>query len=180
MLTGLSFILYIYYILCVVRRAAYPQLIQFNTRNIYKIRIVQTPRVLQWSRTAILQQESPSHQGTEKQRRREWERARCASPSAPHQLLCTRLCIHRIRAHTRPHNALHSPSIVTTEASFPLPHSQHTILVQLQITLFWNLGCGPLDANCIKLTWRSNCPIVCLVVLPRQHIRMVHLSWTVV
>ena len=67
MLTGLSFILYIYiYILCVVRRATYPKLIQFNTRNVYKIRKVQTPRVLQWSRTAILQQESPSHQGTEK------------------------------------------------------------------------------------------------------------------
>ena len=31
-----------------------------------KKRIVQTPRVLQWSRTAILQQESPSHHGTEK------------------------------------------------------------------------------------------------------------------
>ena len=27
---------------------------------------MQTPRVLQWSVTAILQQESPSHQGTEK------------------------------------------------------------------------------------------------------------------
>ena len=62
MLTGLSFIL------CVVRRAAYPKLIQFNARNVYKIRIVQTqaPRVLQWERTAIFQQESPSHQGTEK------------------------------------------------------------------------------------------------------------------
>ena len=54
------------YILCVVRRAAYPKLIQFNARNVYKIRIVQTPHVLQWSRTAILQQESPSHQGIEK------------------------------------------------------------------------------------------------------------------
>ena len=54
------------YILCVVRRAAYPKLIQFNARNVNKIRIVQTPRVLQWSRTAILQQESPSHHGTEK------------------------------------------------------------------------------------------------------------------
>ena len=57
---------YIIYILCVVRRAAYPKVIQFNTRNVYKIRIVQTPCVQQWSRTAILQQESPSHQGTEK------------------------------------------------------------------------------------------------------------------
>ena len=47
----------------VVRRAAYPKLIQFNVRNVYKIRVVQTP---QWSRTAILQQESPSHQGIEK------------------------------------------------------------------------------------------------------------------
>ena len=56
---------YIIYI-CVVRRAAYPKLIQFNVRNVYKIRVVQTPRVLQWSRTAILQQESPSHQGIEK------------------------------------------------------------------------------------------------------------------
>ena len=56
--------LYIY--IYVVRRAAYPKLIQFNARNVYKIHIVQTPRVLQWSRTAILQQESPSHQGTEK------------------------------------------------------------------------------------------------------------------
>ena len=53
-------------LLCVVRRAAYPKLIQFNARNVNKIRIVQTPRVLQWSRTAILQQESPSHHGTEK------------------------------------------------------------------------------------------------------------------
>ena len=50
-----------FYILCVVRRAAYPKLIQFNARNVYKIRIVQTPRVLQWSRTAILQQDFPSH-----------------------------------------------------------------------------------------------------------------------
>ena len=30
-------------------------------------------------------------------------RLRCGS-------FCTRLCIHRIRAHTHPHNALHSPS----------------------------------------------------------------------
>ena len=52
--------------LCVARRATYPKLIQFNARNVYKIRIVQTPCVLQWSRTAILQQESPSHQGIEK------------------------------------------------------------------------------------------------------------------
>ena len=52
--------------ICVVRRAAYPKLIQFNARNVHKICIVQTPRVLQWSVTAILQQESPSHQGTEK------------------------------------------------------------------------------------------------------------------
>ena len=51
MLTGLSFILYICYILCVVRRAAYPKLIQFNARNVYKIRIVQMPRVLQWNGT---------------------------------------------------------------------------------------------------------------------------------
>ena len=63
----LKLLVYIYiYILCVVRRAAYPKLIQFNARNVYKIRIVQTPRVLQWSRTAIFQQETPSHQGTEK------------------------------------------------------------------------------------------------------------------
>ena len=34
-----------------------------STKYIY---IVQTPRVLQWSRTAILHQESPSHHGTEK------------------------------------------------------------------------------------------------------------------
>ena len=57
---------YIYMYMCVVRRAAYPKLIQFNVRNVYKIRVVQTPRVLQWSHTAILQQESPSHQGIEK------------------------------------------------------------------------------------------------------------------
>ena len=66
MQTGLSFILYIYIYMCVVRRAAYPKLIQFNVRNVYKIRLAQTPRVLQWSSTAILQQESPSHQGIEK------------------------------------------------------------------------------------------------------------------
>ena len=53
-------------LLCVVRRAAYLKLIQFSARNVHKIRIVQTPRVLQWSRTAILQQESTSHQGIEK------------------------------------------------------------------------------------------------------------------
>ena len=45
---------YIIIYICVVRRAAYPKLIQFNVRNVYKIRIVQTPRVLQWNRTAIL------------------------------------------------------------------------------------------------------------------------------
>ena len=48
----------------VVRRAAYPKLIQFNARSVYKILIVRTTCVLQWSCTAILQQESPSHQGT--------------------------------------------------------------------------------------------------------------------
>ena len=31
---------YIYILLCVVRRAAYPKLIQFNPRNVYKICIV--------------------------------------------------------------------------------------------------------------------------------------------
>ena len=31
--------------------------------------------------------------------------------AAPHQPLCTRLHIHRIRAHACPHNALHSPVI---------------------------------------------------------------------
>ena len=54
---------FFYIMLCVVRRAAYSKL---NARNVYKIRIVQMPRVLQWSRTAILQQKSQSHQGTEK------------------------------------------------------------------------------------------------------------------
>ena len=71
MLTGASHIyiyiyIYIYILLCVVRRAAYPKRIQFNARNVHKIRIEQTPRVLQWSRTAILQQESLSHQVIEK------------------------------------------------------------------------------------------------------------------
>ena len=33
-----------------------------------------------------------------------------AAPAAPHQPLCTRLRIHRIRAHARPYNAVHSPS----------------------------------------------------------------------
>ena len=33
-----------------------------------------------------------------------------AAPAAPHQPLSTRLRIHRIRAHARPHNAVHSPS----------------------------------------------------------------------
>ena len=116
------------------------------------------PRVLQWSRTAILQHESPSHHGTEKtdcsgtfmQRLLRWkyrnvlharrrsqafsfahtllsvcavtETSMCqscthpwttchAAPAAPHHPLCTRLRIHRIRAHARPHNAVHSPSI---------------------------------------------------------------------
>ena len=55
--------IYIYVCVC---HTSYPKLIQFNARNVYRIRIVQTSRVLQWSRTAILQQESPSHQGVEK------------------------------------------------------------------------------------------------------------------
>ena len=73
---------FFYIYICVVRRAAYPKLIQFNARNVYTI--PQSPCVLQWSRTAILQQESPSHQGTEDrlQRRRERERARRASETA--------------------------------------------------------------------------------------------------
>ena len=66
MLTGISFILYIMCRRMSVCRATYPKLIQFNVSKVYKIRIVLTPHVLQWSRTAILQQESPSHQGTEK------------------------------------------------------------------------------------------------------------------
>ena len=33
-----------------------------------------------------------------------------AAPAAPHQPLSTRLRIHRIRAHARPHNAVHPPS----------------------------------------------------------------------
>ena len=53
---GTFFYIIMYIYICVVRRAAYPKLIQFNVRNVYKMRIVQTPRVLQWSRTAILQQ----------------------------------------------------------------------------------------------------------------------------
>ena len=66
MLTATFFIIIYYYILCVVHCAAYPKLIQFNAHNVNKIRIMQTPHVLQWSRTAILQQESQSHHETEK------------------------------------------------------------------------------------------------------------------
>ena len=33
------------------------------------------------------------------------------APATPHQPLSTHLCIHRIRAHARPHNAVHSPSL---------------------------------------------------------------------
>ena len=58
------------FLICVVRRAAYPKLIQFNARNATYSSLELVPRpqrnVLQWSRTAILQQESPSHQGIEK------------------------------------------------------------------------------------------------------------------
>ena len=36
-----------------------------------------------------------------------------AAPAAPHHPLCTRLRIHRIRAHARPHNAVHSPSVLS-------------------------------------------------------------------
>ena len=35
-----------------------------------------------------------------------------AAPAAPHQPLSMCLRIHRIRAHARPHNAVHSPSIL--------------------------------------------------------------------
>ena len=66
----------------VVRRAAYPKLIKFNARSVYKILIVRTTCVLQWSCTAILQQESPSHQGTKTDCSVEASERVCASETA--------------------------------------------------------------------------------------------------
>ena len=43
-----------------------------------------------------------------------------AAPAAPHQPLSMRLRIHRIRAHARPQNAVHSPSICMKIALFDL------------------------------------------------------------
>ena len=164
------------YILCVicVRRAAYPKLIQFNARNVYKIRIVQTP-MESYSNSSARVPEPSGNREDRLQRRRERERTRRASETAeqreerlrvrrardrarraaqtaeerdarlrqirdnrrqslateseeeravrlqqmrdrlasetdPNQLHQNTLRIHRIRAHARPHNAVHSPS----------------------------------------------------------------------
>ena len=79
-LTGLSFI-YIY-ILCVVRRAAYPKLIQFNARNVYKIRIVQCSTMESYSNSSARVPESSGNREDRLQRRRERERARRTSETA--------------------------------------------------------------------------------------------------
>ena len=76
MLTGL---LYIYYILCVVRRAAYPKHVHVNARTIYKIRIVQCSTVESYSNSSARVPKSSGNREDRLQRRRERERARRAS-----------------------------------------------------------------------------------------------------
>ena len=62
--------------------------------------------------------ESGSEREARLQRNREGQRGQQSQlplfeqPAVPHQPLCTRLRIHRIRAHARHHNALHSPSYI--------------------------------------------------------------------
>jgi len=64
MLTGLSFILYIIYYIYVL----YVVLHILNLPNLTHVTSISRRHMFytEWSRTAILQQESPSHQGTEK------------------------------------------------------------------------------------------------------------------
>ena len=62
-----------------------------------------------------------------------------AAPAAPHQPLCTRLRIHRIRAHARPHNALHSPSYVSKLQV--LLHTPMPILAVALALFFWMTCC---------------------------------------
>ena len=55
-----------------------------------------------------------------------WMLNAATPPAAPHQPLSTRLRrIHRIRAHARPHNAVHSPSIKTSKPGLLLNASHH-------------------------------------------------------
>ena len=83
MQTGISYIyIYIYILLCVVRRAAYPKLIQFNARNVYKIRIVQCSTMESYSNSSARVPESSGNREDRLQRRRERERAHRASETA--------------------------------------------------------------------------------------------------
>ena len=70
------------YILCVVRRATYPKLIQFNARNVYKIRIVQCSTMESYSNSSARVPKSSGNREDRLQRRRERERARRASETA--------------------------------------------------------------------------------------------------
>ena len=75
--------IYIYILLlCVVRRAAYPKLIQFNARNVYKIRIVRCSTMESYSNSSARVPESSGNGEDRLQRRRERERARRASETA--------------------------------------------------------------------------------------------------
>ena len=76
---GTFFYIYIYMCVCVVRRAAYPKLIQFNAHNVYKIRIVQCSTMESYSNSSARVPESSGNREDRLQRRRERERARRAS-----------------------------------------------------------------------------------------------------
>ena len=98
MQTGISYI-YIYILLCVVRRAAYPKLIQFNARNVYKIRIVQCSTMESYSNSSARVPESSGNREDRLQRRRERERAHRASETAEQRE--ERLRVRRARDRAR-------------------------------------------------------------------------------
>ena len=92
--------IYIYILLlCVVRRAAYPKLIQFNARNIYKIRIVQCSIMESYSNSSARVPESSGNREDRLQRRRERERAHRASETAEQRE--ERLRVRRTRDRAR-------------------------------------------------------------------------------
>ena len=91
---------YIYIYVCVVRRAAYPKLIQFNARNVYKIRLVQCSTMESYSNSLARVPQSSGNRVDRLQRRRERERARRASETAEQRE--ERLRVRRARDRARP------------------------------------------------------------------------------
>ena len=86
--------------MCVVRRTAYPKLIQFNARNVYKIRLVQCSTMESYSDSSARVPQSSGNRVDRLQRRRERERARRVSETAEQRE--ERLRVRRARDRARP------------------------------------------------------------------------------